>query len=228
MKTRIWAIAVLALLIGGIFFWNRAQAKPSTRQELRANVSEANSNAINEAFNSSATNLRLTLNNLLRADAILGSGAVVSMYNGIDTTRAQQLLMDNANQIASIIQSAYGTNAHDTFLQLWSQQAQAYKNYVTGRKNNDTAKMDQAKEQLQTTAKKMGDLFGNMSSNVSSSTVESLMNQQTMTILQIVDAAAKGDATQTTNLTQQAYNQAGKFADALARGMILDKPDMFQ
>jgi len=228
MNKRLWALAVLAIVIGGIILWSTVQVKNNTTHMFRANVSEANSNGITEAFNSPATNLRLTLNNLLREHTTTGGALLIALFDGADTTRAEQLLNDNENELASVIQSVYGTTAHDTFVQLWTQHMQEYENYTIARKNNDTAKMNQAKQNLQTIATKMGDLFGGVSKNLSSSTVSNMMTQHITDTLALVDAAAQGNSTQVANMAKAGYDQAGQFADTLARGMILDKPNMFQ
>lgn len=180
----------------------------------------------NQAFNSKATDARLALNVLLREHTVMAAMMLKAEYSGEDTTQLQKLMNINQNQLASLVQTAYGKNTRDTFVTLWSNHVQQYKNYVTAKKNNDTIAMNTARNNLQTIANKLGKLLAG--DNLSPVTVSGMMMQHADGILDFVDAVASNDTTQQANLMKKGYDQAGKFADTLARGIILDKPDLFK
>lgn len=46
--------------------------------------------------------------------------------------------------------------------------------------------------------------------------------------LAFVDAVSQNNTQQQALLMQQGYDQAGKFADALAQGMLMEKPSLYK
>ena len=181
---------------------------------------------VNEAFNSKAANFRLTLNMLLQEHTILAVTTLKGIYRGEDTTRLQQLMDTNQGQLASLVQQAYGVNAMNTFNELWSEHMKEYINYANAKKNNNTAGMDAARKNLQTTADKIGALLE--TKNLPATTVSNLMMQHINGTLAYVDAVAANNPTQQANLMQQGYTQAATFGDTIAKGILLDKPQLFQ
>jgi hypothetical protein len=181
---------------------------------------------IGQAFNSKATDARLALNVLLREHTVMAATMLKSQYNGEDTTQLQKLMDTNQNNLASLVETAYGKNARNSFVTLWSNHMQQYKNYVTAEKNNNTTAMNTARNNLQTISNKLGKLLAG--NNLSAATVSSMMMQHANGTLDFVDAVASDNATQQANLMKKGYDQAGKFADTLARGIILDKPNLFK
>jgi len=230
MKYNIITALILILIIGGSIGWrSTAHASTPGAGTVTSNSSrgDTSNQAINEAFNAKSTAVRLTLNSLLREHAAMGAVTLTALYQGNDTTRLMQLMNNNENQLATLVQNAYGQNAKNTFVQLWTQHMQEYQNYTLARKNNDTTKMNTAKQHLQVIANKFGNLFASSGKNLSAVTVSNLMMAHINGTLGIVDAVASGNATQTANLMKAGYDQAGKFADTLTRGMILDNPNKF-
>lgn len=195
-------------------------------QKLFAQSQTPANQYINEAFNSKAANLRLTLNNLLHEHTVMAANDLVATYAGEDTTRMDQLMNDNMNQLANLVQNGYGKNTHDTFVTLWMAHMKEYKNYTLASKNNDINAMNTSRNNLQNISNNLGKLFN--STNLPAATVSGLMMDHVNGTLAIVDAIGSNDMTQTSNLMKKGYDQAGKFADTLAKGIILDKPNLFK
>lgn len=185
-----------------------------------------NSQYVNEAFNSKAAIMRLNLNTLLREHTVLSTSMLKAMYADEDTSQVQTLIDNNQNALATLVQSAYGANAENTFVQIWSSQMKEYRNYAAAKKNNNAAVMNTSRKNLQSVAVSMGDLFA--INNIASSTVSSLMMDHINGTLLFIDAVASKNPTTEANLLKQGYDQAGKFADALTMGVILDRPNLFK
>ncbi|HVZ66734.1 MAG TPA: hypothetical protein VG917_00560 [Patescibacteria group bacterium] len=213
MKNRILVLVSFAALVIGVL-----AITPSTQA--------ATNPGIDAAFNSKATNLRVNLNALLHEHTVLGGVTLTALYEGNDTTRLEQLMDANEMKIAALVQSVYGSDKKNKFVKLWTQHMTEYKNYTLAKKDNDTTKMNSAKTNLQKISKDLGTTLA--SKNLKASTITSLMNDHVNGTLAIVDAVAAGNATDKSNLLKKGFDQAGKFADTLARGIILDHSSMFK
>lgn len=196
-----------------------------THQSSVSAQNNVSSQYLNQAFQSKAATFRLTLNSLLKEHTVMGATMLEALYKGENTTRLEQLMTDNENKLAAGVQNIYGSSAKDQFTQLWTAHMNEYKNYTIARKNNDTKGMNSARNNLKNIANNLGALFAGQS--LSSTTVSALMMDHINGTLNFVDAVASNDATQKANLMKQGYDQAGKFADTLTKGIILDKPQLF-
>ncbi|MGE5042344.1 MAG: hypothetical protein ACM3IJ_05595 [Candidatus Levyibacteriota bacterium] len=181
---------------------------------------------VNEAFNSKAANIRLNLNTLLREHTVLGATLLKSLYLGQNTTQLQSLMDANQNELGNLVQTAYGTNAKNSFMALWSAHMKEYRNYTLAKKSNNTVGMNTARKNLQTISTSLGDLFA--VNNMAASTIASLMQDHVNGTLAYVDAVAAKNTTAEANGLKQGYDRAGKFADALTMGLILDRPNLFK
>jgi len=225
-KAAITTLSIIILLgtsIGGARYVAAATPTPSASNPA---IHARSTQEINTAFNSPASNLRLQMNNLMHEHAAVGAVTLTALYEGANTTGLMQQMTTNGNQIASYVQQAYGMDAHNTFVTLWTQHMQEYQNYTVARKNNDTAKMNSAKQHLQMIAVKIGNLFG-AGQSTTANDVSSAMTDHIDGTLAIVDAVAKGNTTQTALLTGNGYNQAGTLADVMTRAMLLHNPNAF-
>lgn len=221
MKNKILLIVIIGIIVGMLVHLTPAKAAtPSV-------TNTTDSQAINSSFHSNSTSLRLQLNNLLREHAALGAVTLTALYQGADTTHLMQLMNNNQTQLTAVVGQVYGTNVANQFNTLWTQHMKEYENYTLAKKKNDTAKMNQAKKSLQTISQKLGTLFSNSSNHLSASTVSSLMQQHINGTLAVVDTVAAKNATGNADALKAGYDQAGQFADVLAQGMILDKPNLF-
>ena len=226
MKGTLRIITVVVLLAGFILvtFFSIFSSQHAKKVVAQNNSTQE----VNTAFQSKSTNLRLQLNVLLKEHTVLGAIMLTSLYKGEDTTRLQQLMDTNTDQLAEIIGNVYGPTMKSQFITLWQQHMQEYNNYTIAKKNNNTAQMNTAKTDLQTIENNLGNSFSNVSKHLSAATVTSLMKEHVTDTIAVVDETAEGDATEKADAIKKGYDQADQFADTLVKGMIQDKPEMFQ
>lgn len=215
-QSRILAYILCTLvLLSGAFLYSKAFAQSSTPNPV-----------VDQAFNSKAATLRMTLNNLLKEHTVLAATTLKSLYKGENTTALQQLMDANQSQLATLVQNGYGTNVRNTFVQLWNAHMQEYKNYTIAEKNHNTAAMNTARQHLATIAGRLGTLLAG--DNLSASTITTLMQQHINGTLSFVDEVAKNDPAGEATLMKKGYDQAGIFADSLTRGILFDNLDLFK
>lgn len=234
MKKALVTIIVLLVLIGSLGTLSTTYAQSPWRNWVDHHILKTSDDrGVTSTSSISSTNdERLKLNVLLREHATLGALTLAALYKSMDTTRLMQLMNDNQNQLADEIQRIYGnntdgSNVRDTFVTLWSQHMMEYQNYTLARRNNDTNAMNTARQNLQTISEDFGNLLGRTGRSISASTISGLMKDHVNGTLSFVDAVSQNDTTQSVNLLKSNYDQAGRFADALAQGMIADRPELF-
>lgn len=218
MKKSIVLAGILIMMMGIIVGWKAVQAQSPQNN---------NSQAVENAFNSDATTLRLSLNTLLKEHAILGGLMLKALYREEDTTRLMELMNDNQAQLEQIVEDAYGEDTRDRFADLWTQHIEEYESYTIAKRDNDEERMNQARENLQAISDEIGALFALSGNNLSSDDVSASMMEHINRTLNVVDATAENDETQIVNALKGAYDQAGELADILSRGMILDNPQQY-
>lgn len=222
MKTASFLGVIIALIIGGFAGWGIART--SSYGAILPAASPAQGNAVSQAFSSKAAGLRLTANSLFREHAVGGAASLSALYAGVNISQLNQLVQNNGSQISALIARFYGQNTGNQFQQLWSQHMVQYQNYTLARKKNDTAGMATAKQNLSDIANNLGVLLASQSKNLKDTQIRDLMMEHINGTLAIVDAVATGNSGQAVNLTKNAYDQAGKFADVLSQGMMMDNP----
>jgi hypothetical protein len=216
----------LILIIGAIVGWTISRSRdPGISQ---AQTSETESLAlVDTAFDSPVANLRLTLNNLLRDHVVMGAMLLTALDQGADVNQLRQLMDENQDELAAEFEAAYGQSARSRFLELWSQHWAESENYTLASKDNRTADMSRARQNLETIAADLGTLFDDQGGNLDGATVTALMTEQINNILALVDAIDMDDPSLSANLIKTASDQAGSLADTLARGLVLDRPDRY-
>jgi hypothetical protein len=178
------------------------------------------------AFNSKPANLRLSLNSLLKEHAVMAAAYLTGLYMDMENERLLELMDANRDQLASRIETTYNSQTGDAFSELWTQHMLEYRNYTLALKENDEQAMNEARQNLAVIANDLGELLDSKGNNLNAPTVTSLMMEHVNGTLSIVDAVAESDTAQAADLMKMGYDQAGRFADALARGMINDNPNM--
>ncbi len=227
MKKAFITTFITVIVVGTLIkFVGHVMASSQTPTNANPAMNARSTQEINTAFNSPASNLRLQMNNLIHEHAAVGALTLTALYEGANTTGLMQQMTTNGNQIAEYVQQAYGTNARNSFVTLWTQHMQEYQNYTLARKDNDTAKMNSAKKNLQTISQKIGNIFGAGQSTAADEVGNAMTDHITGT-LAIVDSIAKGNTSQTVQLSGKAYTQAGTLADVMTRAMLLHNPNAF-
>lgn len=241
MNKPIVSTALISLILGIAMGWGGTTfsyqhhltfpAEPVSAQSTQPTYTNSTNNQSQNpksiAFGNAST-LRATINSLLKEHTVLAGLTLTNMYDGKDITRLSQLMEANANEIGTLVQNLYGQNARDQFMSLWMQHMAEYRNYTIARKSNNTQQMTQARDNLTTIATNMGNLLGRTSKNMPANTVTALMAEHVAGTLSLVDAYAAKDLTRVADLTKNNYDQAGKFADTVTQGILLDKPTTFK
>lgn len=229
MKKRVLLAALITLLMGGFLTFNTTKAYGGFWEEFWGRFgANTKTSAVEQAFNPDAVNARLRLNSLMKEHTIMSAASLSAVYAGIEAERLEDLMDANSNQIASIMESAYGANMRDTFAQLWNAHMVEYRNYTQAVKDSDEPATNTAKVNLEKIASDLGTLFDENGQNQTKAIVELLMNEHINGTLSVVDAIAKADGNEASNMLKAGYDQSGAFADALTRGMLLDNPDAFE
>lgn len=219
----------MILLIAGFFVSWRVQSANAFDWGAFFRGQPQNTNSTNNtgnAFNSKPANLRLTVNSLMKEHTVMAAAYLTGLYMDMENERLLELMDANRDQLGTLVENTYDTQTRDAFGQLWSRHMLEYRNYTLARKEDDEQGMDEARQNLSAIANELGDLLDSKGNSLKAPTVTSLMNEHVNGTLAIVDAVAQGDSTQASDLMKNGYDQAGRFADALARGMMTDNPDM--
>lgn len=198
---------------------------PSPSNAPSTTVTGSMSESSSAAFSDKSFQLRLNTNALMREHTVMTGEMLAALYLGKNTSRMEQLMNDNTNMMATLLDTYYGAGAKNTFVSLWNQHMQEYKNYTMAAKNNDTTKMNTARKNLQAIATKLGNMFPDKNN---ASEVTSMMHDHVNGTLSLVDAIKKNDPTQIANLSKNGYDQAGDFADTITRIILSTKSDSFK
>ncbi len=226
-------MTIASFILGGFLGWAIAMiATPGVGTQLPTvgvgGGPEEARDPITSTFNTKATNLRVQLNSLLREHAVLTTSYLQTIYDGKDAASLEQNLNSNSNEISQLIQNVYGENAKDEVLNIWRGHIDEYRKYTLARRNNNAEEMNMSRKRLNTIATNFGETFDAVSDNLSSQTITGLMNEHINGTLAIIDAHANKDETRKSQELSSAFDQAGRFADTISRGMISDNPDFFR
>lgn len=201
------AIAVIALIVGGILGWGLKSTMPTTSNIPIVGIGGGPGNS----------NDQLALNNLLVQHGVLTTLHLQEVYDGKDTSSSTQQLDNNSQQIANVIGAKYGDKAKNNFLPMWQKHITEYGNYTRALKSNDANAMNTAKSNLASISSDMGKFFNSVDPHISATQVTNMMNDHIMLTLSIVDAYAHNDPTTMDKQIKAAADQATQFAAYLTQ-----------
>ena len=177
-----------------------------------------------------AADLRVALNTLLGEHVLLAASATNAALGGRnDEFEAAAAALDtNSVDLSKAIESVYGAEAGEAFLALWRSHIGFFVDYTTGVATQDQAKQDKAVEDLTGYATDFGAFLSGANPNLTQDAVAGLVTEHVLTLKDVVDAQASGDATAAFTALRMAYGHMQMVADPLAEAIVQQFPENFQ
>lgn len=176
-----------------------------------------------------AAELRATLNQLLGEHVLLAASATGGALGGRDAQfKAAAAALDrNSVDLAGAIGAVYGDGARDAFLPLWRKHIGFVVDYTVGAATKDKAKQDKAVADLVQYTEDFGAFLASANPNLPKEAVAGLVRTHVLTLKDVIDAQATGDAGKAFTATRTAYAHMGMIADPLAGAIVRQFPDRF-
>jgi plastocyanin len=177
-----------------------------------------------------ASSLRVALNRLLAEHVFLASSATGGALAGRDAQfkAAASELDGNSVDLSKAIGSAYGGDAEAAFLPLWRSHIGMVVEYTVGKASKDDAKTQKAVDDLVGYTQDFGVFLSGANENLPKDVVAGLVKDHVLTLKDVIDAQAAGDARLQFTAIRSAGNHMSMIADPLAEATAVKFPDMFQ
>jgi hypothetical protein len=178
---------------------------------------------------SPAATLKVTLNSALREHVLLAGSATGAALGGRDAEfKAAAAALDaNSVDLAKAIGSVYGQGAQDAFLPLWRKHIGFFVDYTVGVATKDKVKQDKAVTDLVGYTEDFGAFLSSANPNLPRAVVADLVKSHVLTLKNVVDPQAAGDAaTAYTNL-RAAAGHMQMIADPLAAAIVKQFPNKY-
>jgi hypothetical protein len=178
---------------------------------------------------SKAADLRVKLDLLLGEHIILATKATGAALGGRqdEFSAYGDLLNTNGTDIGAMIGAAFGTDAQDSFNQIWSAHDGFFVDYTTGVATKDKAKQDKAVQDLTTIyVPQFAELISG-ATGLPKDAVTSLTMDHVLQTKQIVDDQGKKDYAAAFDDIRKAYAHMQMIGDAIAPATAAKMPDAF-
>lgn len=169
-----------------------------------------------------AADLRAGLNVLLGEHVMLAAAATNAALGGrqAEFEAAAGALDANSVDIARAIGSVYGADAEKAFLPLWRRHIGFFVDYTTGVATKDTAKQDKAVADLVGYTQDFGAFLASANPNLPKAVVADLVKTHVLTLKDVVDAQAAGNAAKAYIAVRGAGGHMAMIADPLAEAIV--------
>ncbi len=170
--------------------------------------------------------LRIGLNNLLAEHAYLATATTGAALGGLDAEfkAAAGALDANSVEIAKAIGSVYGPEAEQAFLPLWRKHIGFFVDYTVGVATKDTAKRDQAVNDLVQCTQDFGAFLSSANPNLPKPVVADLVKTHVLTLKEVVDAQATKDPVKAYTALRAAAGHMQMIPDPLAAAIVRQFP----
>ena len=143
-------------------------------------------------------------------------------------TAAAGALDRNSQDLAAAIESVYGAEAGDQFLDLWRQHIDFFVQYTVGGLTGDEKAQTQAKNQLDQYRQDFGAFIDSATKGeLPSEDVAAALQEHVDSLLGTIDLAIAGDTEVFDSLYDSAQQHMPGTASALAGGIVAANPEMF-
>ncbi len=189
----------------------------------------AEGNDIEGEATNAGVDLRVALNQLLQEHLYLASFATDAAIGGRsdEFAAAGTALNTNGTDLGAAIGSLYGTEAEDSFNQIWSAHNGFFVDYTTGVATDDQAMMDKAVEDLTTVYLPDFAEFLAGATDLPRDALEGLIQDHVLTTKAIVDAQGAGDVAAAAAADREAAMHMRMIGDPLAAAIVAKLPDQF-
>ena len=178
----------------------------------------------------SAADLRVTLNRLFGEHAILAIAATQSGYSGGKDFRALARALDrNSVELANAIGSIYGASARKEFLNgkfMWRDHIKFFVNYTVAKVQKNKAGQKQAVDSLMGYIGKFSNFLAT-ATGLPSSALRASITEHVMQLKGQLDAYAAGNYNRSFTITRSAYKHMGMTADTLSAAIVKKFPNKF-
>ena len=174
--------------------------------------------------------MRVALNLLLAEHVSLAASATNAALGGRnDEFEAAAAALDtNSVDLSKAIESVYGADAGNAFLELWRTHIGFFVDYTTGVATKDQAKQDKAVEDLTGYANDFAAFLSGANPNLTQEAVAGLVSEHVLTLKDVVDKQGAGDMGAAYTALRKAYSHMQMVADPLAEAIVKQFPDKFQ
>jgi plastocyanin len=178
---------------------------------------------------SSASSLRVALNYLLAEHVWLAASATGGALGNREAQfkYAAEQLDANSVDLSKAIGSAYGPDAEATFLPLWRSHIGMVVEYTVGKATKDEAKQTKAVNDLVGYTADFGAFLSGANENLPKDVVAGLVKDHVLTLKDVIDAQAAGDAKAQFMAIRSAGHHMSMIADPLAEATAVKFPDKF-
>jgi hypothetical protein len=178
---------------------------------------------------SPATGLRAALNLALREHVFLAAVATNAALGGrqAEFEAAAAALDANSMEISKAIGSVYGADAEQAFLPLWRKHIGFAVDYTVGVATRDKAKQDKAVGDLVQYTQDFGAFLSSANPNLPKQVVADLVKSHVLTLKDVIDAQAAGDAAKAYTALRKAASHMQMIADPLAAAIAKQFPARF-
>jgi hypothetical protein len=182
-----------------------------------------------DAIDSKAADLRVTLNLLLSEHLILAAKATGAALDGrMDESSAYgALLGTNGTDLGKLVKEAFGTGAETAFNGIWSAHNGFFVDYTLGVASDDEAKKTKAVADLTGMyVPQFSDLISG-ATGLPKATVTDLTMEHVLQTKAIVDAQAEKDWTKAYAAIREAFGHMAMIGDPLSKAIAAKVPEKF-
>jgi hypothetical protein len=173
-----------------------------------------------------AAELRARLNTLLSEHVILAAAATGAALGGrsAEFQAAAGALDANSVDLAKVIGSVYGQDAEQAFLPLWRKHIDFVVEYTQGVASQDKTKQDKAVADLVQYTQDFGAFLSSANPNLPKHVVADLVKTHVLTLKDVIDAQASGDAARAYRALRHAAGHMARIADPLSDAIVKQFP----
>lgn len=175
-----------------------------------------------------AVNLRVDLDNLLGAHAILAQLAMQAGYSGSPQfVYLAAALNKNTEHLTAAVASVYGAKAGAAFNKLWSGHIQDFVDYVVATKTHNTAGQQAALAALAQYKTQFAGFMAQANPNIDATTLANALGVHVDQLIATFNAYVAGDYTTSVQDFVQAYEHMFMSGDYLSAAIVKQYPAKF-
>jgi hypothetical protein len=174
--------------------------------------------------------LQTTLNTLFQEHVYLAAAATGAALGGRqpEFQAAAAALDQNSVAIAQAVGMVYGADAEKAFLPLWRRHIGFVVDYTVGLAGRDKAKQEQAVNALLGYTDELGAFLSSANPNLTRAAVADLVKHHILTLKEVIDAQAAGDAPRAYRALRTAAGHMQGIATPLAQAIVKQFPEKFR
>ncbi len=178
---------------------------------------------------SPAATLRTNLNLLAQAHVYLAGAAIDAALGGRtdEFTIAAAATDQNSQELAAAVGSIYGSDAQQTFLNLWRAHIGFFVDYTQAAAARDTAKQAKARADLDGYRQDIDAFFSGANPNLPKGAVAQLFVAHVQHLTGAIDMLAAGDLSGGYAMLRMAAQQTPELMDPLSAAIVKQFPDRF-